>query len=661
MIAIRRAAFAAPFVFLSSAAVAVPSAEIFGNLPAMSHVHLSPDGTHFSAIEPVGGASAVLVFQLHPAPGTKPQVFALTESSAVDSKWITNDRLIGMYYQNKYQSESSGMNVREYARGVSMSLSGKKAFPLMTGTDMYVSTGSTTRILATSAENPNLVYMEAFKGYAYGDQDTRLSQGKWRLNLFSVDVDTNSVGSVENGTDRTREWVVDHHGNPVARMDRTDETQDPKNRDVFYVKDGKDWREAASYDNYSGTVASLDGILPDGAALAVDRYGDKGRLMLETLPVSASGKVETLFNDPLYDLDDVLHDEWTGAVIGVTYVADKREYRYFDPQLDRIQKGIEKALPGQSVEISSWDAKRSMFLITAEDPKNPPGIYLYTPATGKLDYLMGAYPDLQPADLGEVKTFDYKSRDGLDIHGYLTLAPGKTGKNLPMVVFPHGGPDSRDELGFDWMAQFFASRGYAVLQTNFRGSTGYGVAFRNAGFGEWGRKMQDDITDGVKKAIADGIADPKRICIVGASYGGYAALAGATFTPELYACAVSYAGIADVSQILGQAKQEAGEHSVRLHFWEDRIGSRTDVKTLQEISPAYHAADVRAPVLLLHSTLDMTVPYAQSRREQAALQALGKPVEYVQIAGDDHYLSHAGARIQVLKAMETFLKAHIGN
>jgi len=269
---------------------------------------------------------------------------------------------------------------------------------------------------------------------------------------------------------------------------------------------------------------------------------------------------------------------------------------------------------------------------------------------------------LQESDLGVMKPCPYKSRDGLDIHSYLTLPPGKAEKNLPMVVLPHGGPDDRDFLHFDWMAQFLATRGYAVLQPNFRGSTGYGVGFRDAGFGEWGRKMQDDITDGVRKVISDGIADPKRICIVGASYGGYAALAGATFTPELYACAVSYAGIADVSQILGQAAQESGKHSTSLHFWESRLGNRfSDVNLQQAASPAFHAEQVRAPVLLLHSNLDLTVPYTQSLREQAALQAAGKKVQYVAIRGDDHYLLHADARLQVLSEMERFLTANIGN
>jgi dipeptidyl aminopeptidase/acylaminoacyl peptidase len=649
MIAITRArgaALAVPFLCLmQSGAFAAPPTEAFGNLPAISHVHLSPDGTHFSAIEPVGGRGAVLVFQLHPAPGAKPQVYSLPESTAVDSRWVNDDRVVGIYYQNHVRSESSGMRIRRFSRSVSMSISGKPPFLLMSGTSIDGHNGSTAAILGTDADNPNRLYLEAY----LGDQ----------LGYLGVDVETNKIDSTVTGNDATGDWILDRHGKPLARLDQTGA---PDNKDTFYVKDGDKWREAASYDNYAGPVAEMQGLMPDGKAVAVTRFGGDRRRILETLPLAADAKPVVLFGDPAYDVEDVLHDEWTGAVIGVSYITDKVEHRYFDPQLDRIQKGLEKALPGQTVEISSWDAKRSLFLITAEDPRNPPGIYLYTAASGKLEYLMGAYPSLQADDLGEMKPYPYKARDGLDIHSYLTLPPGKVAKSLPMVVIPHGGPDDRDYLRFDWMAQFFASRGYAVLQPNFRGSTGYGQDFRDAGFHQWGRKMQDDISDGVKKTIADGIADPKRICIVGASYGGYAALAGASFTPELYACVVSYAGIADVSQILGDAARDAGANSSALHFWEARIGDRfADARALQAVSPALHADAVRAPVLLLHSTLDVTVPYTHSVREEAALHALGKPVQYVQLAGDDHYLQHADARIRLLQEMETFLAAHIGN
>jgi len=658
------AAFAVAISLAPMSAAAAPPIEAFATPDAIRDVHLSPDGTHFSAIEPVNGRPAVVVFQLHPPAGAKPQIYALPDGNAYASYWVNDDRLICSFYQNKYVSESTGMNLRQFARMVSASISGKtKPFMLMEGSRVYAQNGGQgLALLGRSADDPNIVYVSGWHYYVAGDGDTRLGNGRARLELFAVNAETNHVESLEHGEKDTVGWVLDIHGKTVGRMDATDASELPKNTDTFYVRDGKDWRQAATFDNTSGRLATIQGLSMDGSALVLRKYGSHDKKYIETLPMAAGAAPAELFSNADYDVGDVIEDTWTGQIVGADYAAEKHEYVYFDPALDHIQKRMEKALPGQSVQLSSWDKARKIFLVTANDPHNPPGVYLFTTADSHLEYLMNAFPSLQPTDLGDVKPYPYKARDGLDIHAYLTLPPGKAAKNLPAVVFPHGGPDDRDEMRFDWWAQFMASRGYAVLQPNFRGSTGYGADFRGRGFGQWGRKMQDDVSDGVKKMIADGIADPKRICIVGASYGGYSALAGATFSPELYACVVSYAGIADVSSILGQAVQDAGADSIAMHYWEDRVGvSFANSKALRDISPAFHPEMVRAPVLLLHSNTDTVVPVMQSQREMNALHDAGKIVRFVKVEGDDHQLDHNDARFAVLKETEAFLETYIGH
>ncbi len=648
---------------LAATAFAAPPVEAFGELPAIADVHLSPDGTHFSAIEPVGGRPAVLVFQLHPPPGAKPLVFALPEGNADGSYWVNNDRLICFFYQNKYTGESTGVNLRKYARAVSVSISGKSApFMLMEGSRVYAQNGGQNLGLeGRNVDDPSIIYMSAYRGYAAGDPDTRLGNGRVRMELFSVNAENNHVETIAHGEKDTTGWALDEHGHMIGRLDSTDESELPKSTDTFLVHDGDDWRAAATYDNSSGRLATVQGITIGGDALVISKFGSHDKRYLETLPVKAGTAPAELFSNPSYDVRDVITDQWTGRVVGAYYLDDKLQSVYFDPALAHIQKRMEAALPGQTVVLASWDQKRTTFLVTAEDPHNPPGVYLFTTADSHLEYLMSAYPSLQPADLADVKAYPYKARDGLDMHAYLTLPPGKAAHNLPAVIFPHGGPDDRDFIGFDWWAQFMASRGYAVLQTNFRGSIGYGAGFRGAGFGQWGRKMQDDVSDGVKKLIADGIADPKRICIVGASYGGYAALAGATFTPDLYACAVSYAGIADLRSILGVARG-SGADSSAMHYWEDRVGtSYSDSKSLTEISPAFHADQVRVPVLLLHSNTDTVVPILQSVREMNALTDAGKKVRFVKLEGSDHDMDHSDVRLSVLKETEAFLAANIGN
>lgn len=227
-----------------------------------------------------------------------------------------------------------------------------------------------------------------------------------------------------------------------------------------------------------------------------------------------------------------------------------------------------------------------------------------------------------------------------------------------MVVLPHGGPEASDTPYFDWLAQFLAMRGYAVLQPEFRGSTGFGVAFRRAGRGQWGGLMQDDVTDGVKAMIRQGVADPHRICIVGGSYGGYAALAGAAFTPKLYACVVSINGVSDLPAMLGYEKGQHGTESDAVAYWEGDIGSQFDSKVIDH-SPVNSAADVEAPVLLLHAINDTVVPIAQSEEMAKALAALGKPVTFIKLDGEDHWLSNAPTRLEVLEDTDHFLRQHL--
>ncbi len=360
------------------------------------------------------------------------------------------------------------------------------------------------------------------------------------------------------------------------------------------------------------------------------------------------------------DIDEAITDEWTGRVIGSEWTGDKPETKYFDPQRQALQSGLEGAFAGSSVRIASWDQSKNTVIVSVNGPRQPETYYFLDRTTHQTKVLSQTYPELKESDLGEMKSYPYKARDGLDIPAYLTLPPGKAPKNLPLIVLPHGGPDVRDYLSFNWMAQFLANRGYAVLQPNYRGSSGYGKKFTDLGSGQWGFKMQDDITDGVRKVIGDGIADPKRVCIVGGSWGGYAALAGATFTPDLYACAVSWAGISDLPLLLGSdIRDSGGAHSQMALMLLKEMGS--DTARLAEVSPARHADMVKCPILLMHGKNDTTVELVQSKKMNEALLAARKQVEFITFEGEDHYFALADTRIRFLKEMERFLKQHIGN
>jgi dipeptidyl aminopeptidase/acylaminoacyl peptidase len=323
---------------------------------------------------------------------------------------------------------------------------------------------------------------------------------------------------------------------------------------------------------------------------------------------------------------------------------------------------LDAAFPGLSAHAISEDVARDAVIVAVEGPRKPTTYYMLDRTSHVASLIGKTYPHLDENDLGEVKPYPYTARDGLAIPAYLTLPPGRPPKSLPTVIFPHGGPGARDEISFDWWAQFMANRGYAVLQPNFRGSSGYGPKFTAAGEHQWGLKMQDDITDGVKKLIADGIADPKRICIVGGSYGGYAALAGATFTPDLYACAIGVAGVFDLPKFLHTKRTRSDNDAEVVSGWDALIGNMdSDSERLDATSPARHADHVKCPILLLHGDGDTTVPIEQSEIEEAALRSAGKNVQFVRLEGDDHYLKLGTTRVRMLKEIESFLATNIGN
>jgi dipeptidyl aminopeptidase/acylaminoacyl peptidase len=275
--------------------------------------------------------------------------------------------------------------------------------------------------------------------------------------------------------------------------------------------------------------------------------------------------------------------------------------------------------------------------------------------------LADQWPDIPNAMMGEVRVIDYRAGDGLAMKGILTLPPGQPGSNLPLVVLPHGGPEDLDQVGFDWWAQAFATRGYAVFQPNFRGSSGHGTEFRNAGFGQWGRRMQTDISDGVAALAQQGIIDPKRACIVGASYGGYAALAGVTLKHGLYRCAAAYAGVTDPDEMLQFAYRKWGEQARSdLRYWRSYLLG-ADAKTSSvpdDISPLARAAEADAPILLIHGMDDTVVPIDQSKHMEAALSRAGKSVELLTLKGEDHWLSRSSSRLQMLKAMVGFVEKY---
>src|SRR3569832_361407 len=637
------AAVAACFFLLSSATAAgQPPVEAFGRLPFGEEPMLAPDGNHFAMIQSLHGRPAVVIYDVNAAPGTLPKIISDEEAIIVGIHWAKSDRLLMTVNMN--QKAGGDTKVQPWYRTIGGDPDGKNMAVMFAHSTWRDLNYSNSQVVDYDLDDPTHVFMPLWVPNLDDD---------FALNLYRIDVKTGDAERFASGRKDTYEWIMDGHGHIVARIDQTEHPLTDHLK--IMVKD--DWNEIGTYEATGGHSSGVLGVTEDDAALVqMDLNSITVTKTLSRLDMSTS-KEGPLYANEKFDVDESLHDPWTGRVIGLAFADDKMEYSYFDPAMEKLQRGLEAAFPGLSVHAVSWDLAKDKLIVVVDGPRQPTAYYYLNRTTHEATQLASTYPDLTEADLGEMKPWPYKARDGLDIPAYLTLPPGKAPKNLPVVIFPHGGPGARDMLGFDWMAQFFANRGYAVLQPNFRGSTGYGTKFEESGYGQWGLKSQDDITDGVKKLIADGIADPKRICIVGASYGGYAALAGAAFTPDLYACAISFAGVSNIGKMLRSDAADAGSDSWAVSEMNRSIGNRYEDSTrLDATSPAKHAANVKCPILLLHGAGDTTVRIEQSEEMRDALQSAGKQVQYIRFEGDSHYMLLADTRIRVLTEAEAFLK-----
>jgi dipeptidyl aminopeptidase/acylaminoacyl peptidase len=646
------AVFAVSTAVLSSAQITPtrPPVEAFGGLPEVSRPSLSPDGKHIALVQPYKGRPVAVIRSLEGI-GEAPFALPYDNGFIVGVFWANNDRLLVTVNLNKQVWSDTGL--KPWYRTIAIGRRGETPTVLFSNmTEARDRNYSASAITGLSAEDPNVIYMPLFLPL----NDNPSSDAEFRNILYQVDVTTGKAKSLVRGSWATQDWFMDGHGHVVARID---ETKNPFVDHLFLYKND-DWTEVESAPMSEGLT--VHGLNLDGTGLVMPKVGGENDTVGLVTRSLADGSKSPLYNNPRFDISDVLLDPWTQRVVGVTTIEDLATDRYFDPKLQALQNGLQASFPRAAVHAVTWDQAIQKVIFTVEEPRVPPAYFLLDRTKHQAVQIAATYEDLHESDLGEVKSYPYKARDGLDIPAYLTLPPGKAPKNLPVVIMPHGGPMARDHLEFDWMVQFLANRGYAVLQPNFRGSSGYGLKFQTAGYGEWGLKMQDDVTDGVKKLIGDGIADPKRICIVGWSYGGYAALAGAAFTPDLYACAAGGAGVYDLRKFLSTRAKDFGKDSALIESWTHFIGDRwDDSEKLDAASPAENAKLIKCAVLLVHGTDDATVRIDQSETMERALRRADKKVRYVPIPKETHYLMSSESRVIWLRELEKFLKENIGD
>lgn len=623
----------------------------FGSRSYVIDASLSPDGKRVALVTPTPGrGTAVLVADVgsgdsHFAAMTDGQPLNITSCG-----WSAAERIVC----SEYGLSTVGTVPAPFRRTVSMDAA-----------------GGNFRSLGRNAYNPLRAsqFDSSIVDWLSGSDGTILMQRDY--------VPESTIGTLIT---KTRD------GQGVDRVDtrtgRGQTVEQPMASATGYISDGQGHIRIAILQQQHGDLGTLTGVITyqyriagasgwhlfsrhadgDGELrpIAVDGAKDiayalkklDGRDALYRVSLDGSLNAELIYANAQVDVDDVVAIGRNGRVIGASYVTDRRAVEYFDPEYKALAAALGRALPKLPlINFLSASANEQQLLIRASSDSDPGHYYWYDRVAHHLAELSPARPELAQTMLSEVRAVTYRTADGIEVPAYLTLPPGSDGKHLPALLMPHGGPAYRDEWGFDWLAQFFAQRGFAVLQPEFRGSSGYGDAwFVDNGFKSW-RTAVGDIDDGARWLVKQGIADPDKLAIVGWSYGGYAALQSNVVDPTLYKAVVAIAPVTDLAAL----KQESFDYTN--HALEERyIGSGAHIV---EGSPAYHADRFVAPVLMFHGDRDLNVGIGESREMDAALRKAGKLSQLVVYPGLDHQLDDNVARTDMLTKADAFLRANL--
>jgi dipeptidyl aminopeptidase/acylaminoacyl peptidase len=627
---------------LCAPASAAPPVEAYGKLPGVELMRLSPDGSRFAFVAVIGEVRRLVALTWDGKPLIASNV---GQTKVVDLDWAGEDHLLVTTSATVDLRADFGFKY-ELASVLQIDVGTRKSF--------WVFQGDPGLSQTVRGEFGTGSLQGKWSGYFGGITLARSMSNEFYLDhtwadLYQVDLTTGEHHKVVTGQENTRNWVITADG-AIAAHDDYDE------RSGHWRLRSGGWQGAVLLERNSPTgVIGLEGLgRAPGTVLVTDNTGD--RATAEEVQLE-NGKTSELFSD--VGVEEYQHDPISHLLIGAL-TDDEPGARFFDPKLQAKYAGARKAFKDLRMRLVSYSSQLDRMIVKTEGTGDSGTFWLVDIATGKADPVGMAYPDIKPEDVGPTSLAEYKASDGLEMDGVLTLPPGREARNLPLVVMPHGGPiDVHDSPGFDYWAQAFASRGYAVFQPNYRGSSGRDVTFRQAGYGEWGGKMLSDIKDGVGALAAKGIVDPKRACIVGASYGGYAALAGVTLQHGLYRCAVSVAGPSNMSSFFAWEMDKHGDRTRFTRYWRAATGAdKGGDRVLNAISPATHADKVEVPVLLIHGKDDTVVPIDQSREMEGALKRAGKSVELLQINGGDHWDLHEDARLATVTSSVAFVMKH---
>jgi len=599
----------------------IPMQDFFKN-PEKLQFRLSPNGEYIAFLQPWQKRLNVHVQKIGEDEVTR--VTHATERNINSFFWGNNERIV-------YTQDTGGdENFRAYA----VSLDGSNPKDLTPFDNVKVN------LIDRLRQNEKEILI------ALNKRDPRIHDA------YRVNLETGVLTLAAENPGNVQSWHVDNKG-----IIRLAEAIDGVDTSVLYRENENEPFRALRKMTFKDTFTPLAFDFEDKNFYAASNFGRDKTAIVSFDPRSGQ-ELSVIYEHPEVDVSTLLISEHRKKITGVSYETWKNVYEFFDEDDRRVLADLEKKLPGGEIIPYGSSDDESKLLVRTYSDRALGAFYLYERASGKLTKLADINPWLNENDMAEMKPVQYKSRDGLTIHGYLTLPVGVSPKNLPVVVNPHGGPWARDSWGFNPEVQFLANRGYAVFQMNFRGSTGYGKSFWSKSFKQWGRAMQDDISDGVKWLIEEGIADPKRVAIYGGSYGGYATLAGLTLTPDLYVCGVDYVG---VSNIFTWIEAFPPYWKPYLEMVYEMVGHpENDKELLTSVSPVFNVDKIKVPLLVVQGANDPRVKKAESDQMVAALKERGIEVPYMVKDNEGHGFRNEENRFEFYGAMESFLAKHLG-
>ncbi len=599
----------------------IPLNDFFRN-PEKVAFRISPDGKHLAFMQPWENRLNIFVQEIG-----KTEEVQVTFSKERDIQgyfWKNDNRLV--FLQDKGGNE----NFHLFA----VDKDGKNQKELTVGDDVRA------EIIDDLFENENEMIVGLNK------------RNPEFYDAYRININTGELTMVGENPGNITGWQTDNAG--VIRIATT---TDGINAGVLYRNSEKEPFSELITTNFKESFSPLYFDFDDKTLLVASNIGRDRTSIVRFDPISKK-EITTLFEHPEVDVSSVLRSRKRKLITGVAYETDKSHYHFFDKQREELQKKLDKRFPGYEVGLSGQNRNEDKLLITVSSDRSYGSYYFYDLTTGSFTKLAEISPWLKEDDLAEMKPIKYIARDGKVINGYLTLPKGVPTKNLPVIINPHGGPWARDEWGFNPEVQFLANRGYAVLQMNFRGSVGYGRAFWEASFKQWGKTMQDDITDGVNWMISQGFADPKRIAIYGASYGGYATLAGITLTPDLYACAVDYVGVSNLFTFMSTIPPYWKPY---LDMMYEMVGDpEKDKELMTAASPVFHVDKIKCPLFIAQGANDPRVAKAESDQMVEALKKRGIDVPYMVKDNEGHGFGNEENRMDFYKEMERFFGKYLG-